>query len=652
MGTDNEIIFNEEEMVGEENEDMQIDNEIVIDKVDANNVEKIVNKFQKMNCNTLDKFLEKIDNANDDDDDDSSLHEELDVLFQKKSISLKTYIRLKFVLFFREKHTAKALELLERYKDDLKDRYHALRAKIYIEEKKYKEGIDYINDILDKSKNIPSDSEEYSKIIGYKIECLYYLGEYKEVMSLYEDEVENKDLPNFRLQFLYCHLYYLSCIMADNDEKKKAALEEIHLLNDSEFKKNLCRDYWFYDVYKEETKSFDWETVNKSLNHITKYEFLYYMIKYSEKLNFAPDVLIGVENMSKLSNKDLYFKNLMSSVHDSDKMTLERYNRIWFWTQIILIMLMIKDDDKVDRFSYYTSKETALNLINGKYHIAKMSLSNVNDKIEGAVLPIIFQKNGINFNIDCKENDYVAVQTSFTRKEDDLTMFRLYGKENGEEATGISFVFNKTFFNTNLAAIEGNICGLGNAETKPFSANREPLIWILYYDEAKNRLFYFPDKEELEAYIIDLNDNKNENGNKKDDWNEYKDSEKKEQTQNRLRYSFKKLFDAINELKTDEEKKIAMKILYQLRYCIKSSDFADEKECRILEVCNPFDDDIEEDSNKVLYKNYLQINNNKNFLEKIIVGPKVSKPNVIKEYVQRNMQKTKIEVTVSNAPLD
>ncbi len=462
MGTDNEIIPNEEEMIGEGNEDMQNDNfdYILSDDQQINQLQdKVKSWCNTKKGNTLDKFLERIDNIKDNNY--NSLHEELDVLFQKKSISLKTYIRLKFVLFFRENHTAEALALLEKYKDDIGDCYYSLRVKIYIEDKKYKGGLEYIEKEV--PKEISSNSDKYTEILGYKLVCLYYLGEYKEVMSLYEDEVENKDLPNFRLQFLYCHLYYLSCIMADNDEKKKAALEEIHLLNDSEFKKNLCRDYWFYDVYKEETKSFDWETVNKSLNHITKYEFLYYMIKYSEKLNFAPDVLIGVENMSKLSNKDLYFKNLMSSVHDSDKMTLERYNRIWFWTQIILIMLMIKDDDKVDRFSYYTSKETALNLINGKYHIAKMSLSNVNDKIEGAVLPIIFQKNGINFNIDYEDNNYIAVQTSFTRKEDDLTMFRLYGKENGEEATGISFVFNKTFFNTNLAAIEGNICGLGNA---------------------------------------------------------------------------------------------------------------------------------------------------------------------------------------------
>ena len=631
---------------------MEADNDIIgiinecFDKTVSDNQQEIqnqvnswMNDFQEKNNNIIEKFDVKINNIKDNDY--SSLHQLLDI-YLEYNISRENCINLKFNLYFRENRTAEALELLERYKDDVGDRYHALRAKIYIEEKKYKEGLDYIEDWL---KKISYESPEYAKMLGYKLVCLYYLGNYNDVISLYEKEVDESG--DVRLQFLYRHLHLLSCIMVEDNEKRDQSLSDIKSLTDDTERKFFCRDYWFYDAYDKETKTLDWNKINESLKNINIYEFLYYMIRYSYSLKYTPDDLIKQHVLPNLSDQDLYFKNLMASVPEKSRL---KYNKIWFWTQIILMMLIVKDEDKINRFSHYTSKETALNLINGEYHIAKMSLSNANDKIEGAVLPIIFQKNEINFNIDYKDDDNrIAIQTSFSRKENDLTMFRLYGKENGEEATGVSLVFNKTFFKTNLAAIEGNIFGASHSETVD---KREPLIWILYYDKSKNRLFYFPDEDELDAYIIDLNIDLNKNDKKKDDWNEYKDNEKKEQTQNRLRYSFKKLFDAINELKTDEEKKIAMKILYQLRYCIKSSDFADEKECRILEVCNPFDDDIEEDSNKVLYKNYLQINNNKNFLEKIIVGPKVSKPTVIKEYVQRNMQKTKIEVTVSNAPLD
>ena len=238
MGTDNDIISNEEELIDERNEDMQIDNldYTLSDDQHINQLQdKVKSWYNTEKGNTFDKFLERIDNVKDNDY--SSLHQLLDI-YLEYNISRENCINLKFNLYFRENRTAEALELLERYKDDVGDRYHALRVKIYIEEKKYKEGLDYIDTKL--PEKISKNLMKHPQIVGYKLVCLYYLGKYKEVIRLYK--YKKYWNGNVLLQFLYRHLYLLSCIIAGNnkkrdDEKKDEAFEEILLLKDNEFKK-------------------------------------------------------------------------------------------------------------------------------------------------------------------------------------------------------------------------------------------------------------------------------------------------------------------------------------------------------------------------------------------------------------------------------
>ncbi len=576
------------------------------------------------------------------------LHKRLDDdFYQKKNMLLSDYIIFKVTLYFRENNTAKALELLERYKYDLKDRYHALRAKIYIEEKKYKEGIDYIEDWLKKNS---SESTEYTKLLGYKLVCSYYLGYYNDVISSYEKEVNKSG--DFCLQFLYRHLYLLSCIMAGDDENRNKALNDIKLLTDDTERKFSCRDYWFIRAYNKEDKTFDVSKLNECFKNVSKYEFFYFIIRYSASLGYISDVFLKQEILSNLVKTDKF----MSSV--SKNPLSDCYNRIWFWTQTIIMMLMIKDDDKINRFSHYVSRSDFMKLMNGEYSIAKMPISETNDNKEGEVLSDIFKNNNVNCDMDYIDNNYIAIQTSFTCQEDNKEMFERYGKGKDEEkgGTGFSLVFNKTFFNTNMAAIRdySDLLLTSSISMKEkqrnlslsFEEERDPLFWILYYDETKNRLFYYPDGDEINIYL-------------KEDpecWNQYK-NDKKKQIENRLLYSFRNLFDIVKELKTDEEKKIATRILYQLRYCIKTSGcieqlyFPDEKECRILDVCD-VPDNKQEKGKGTIHKDYMKINDGRNFLEKIIIGPRVKDVEDVKKNINKNMKGSKVEVTVSNAPLD
>jgi hypothetical protein len=48
----------------------------------------------------------------------------------------------------------------------------------------------------------------------------------------------------------------------------------------------------------------------------------------------------------------------------------------------------------------------------------------------------------------------------------------------------------------------------------------------------------------------------------------------------------------------------------------------------------------------------MKINDGRNFLEKIIIGPRVKDVEDVKKNINKNMKGSKVEVTVSNAPLD
>lgn len=118
-----------------------------------------------------------------------------------------------------------------------------------------------------------------------------------------------------------------------------------------------------------------------------------------------------------------------------------------------------------------------------------------------------------------------------------------------------------------------------------------------------------------------------------------------EMKQRNLLYSFKHLF---KEIKCVKNKELAIKILYKLRYFIKSSDFAEEKELRILDLCEPTT--LKEAGYK-LYKEYLNIKKYDS-LKSIIVGPKVENKTGYSEYIIKQLgTEHEISVISSNAPL-
>ena len=112
------------------------------------------------------------------------------------------------------------------------------------------------------------------------------------------------------------------------------------------------------------------------------------------------------------------------------------------------------------KVAHYTRPQIAFDLFEDKKNDKDKEPSNfrlstirgVNDPTEGLVLNGYWNQQGIPETIHT--NDTATFISCFTFNHDNLNQFRLYVKEDGQEATGVSLVFNKEFFSNQADTLE------------------------------------------------------------------------------------------------------------------------------------------------------------------------------------------------------
>ncbi|MEI0549707.1 hypothetical protein R4K89_05260 [Brachyspira intermedia] len=250
-------------------------------------------------------------------------------------------------------------------------------------------------------------------------------------------------------------------------------------------------------------------------------------------------------------------------------------------------------------------------------------------------------------NIDIKiENDEKALtlQTSYSRNKDSLTMFRLYGKKENKEATGVCLVLDNKYFNNSYTSpysyelklkIENNKIEMNEKTNKEkFQENKRNLYWVLYYNEKENQLIYNKEKSKY-AFA-------------------------------KIFYYTKEIKKQIEDPKNNENYKNIKNQLYSylfenIKYIIKHEAFFEEQELRML-VTNDYKSDeiLIDNDNKKLYIDYIKLFDEKsNYIKEIIIGSKVENNEAVAEYIRKvlhskNTEMNKlddIKVSISEAPL-
>ena len=110
------------------------------------------------------------------------------------------------------------------------------------------------------------------------------------------------------------------------------------------------------------------------------------------------------------------------------------------------------------KVAHYSRALTAFKLFECEKNEQKPSklrlntIRGVNDPTEGLVLSDYWDQQGIPETTHT--NDTAAFVSCFTFNHDSLNQFRLYGKEDDREATGVSLVFEKEFFSKHSGALK------------------------------------------------------------------------------------------------------------------------------------------------------------------------------------------------------
>ena len=319
--------------------------------------------------------------------------------------------------------------------------------------------------------------------------------------------------------------------------------------------------------------------------------------------------------------------------------------------------------DFESKVAHYSRASTAFSLFGDDKNPSNFRLSTihgVNDPTEGLVLGKYWDQQGIPETIHT--NNTATFISCFTFNHDSLNQFRLYGKENGQEATGVSLVFKKEFFSDQTDTLEfiaGPSTDLSsksehiklNETGKMENDNKKPLIgkstlyrciyldpetgyWNLaqrdkstFYREhnenedtdAKEKWEDYYEliseiEEDVETHLFNEENNEEEdvethllNKENNDDNSVSNENNKMKSISQILNSIFTDKNHSYNKCDKDGKQKILEAIrfiLLPLQYLVKHIAFQEEQECRIMYITQFRDEKVH--SNREEQKMYVE----------------------------------------------
>lgn len=341
------------------------------------------------------------------------------------------------------------------------------------------------------------------------------------------------------------------------------------------------------------------------------------------------------------------------------------------------------------KLAHYTSTDTANFLIaeNDKKTLPSPfrlnTINNVNDPSEGQLL--INKLKGINnksFKLSEFNEEFHAFISCFTFNHDSLNQFRLYGKQDNKEASGISLVFKKDFFqpknsigglsflamssssNVTLTPVtlDKKIQHNLTAKTKDVhnKIEKQPIMRCVYLDPTsdyfhlaqRNRLTFF--REFGEATIVKDGQQLSKAEYEWDLYKQYIDKVTKEFS--KAFSDLKTIYENIeakvnamtNTVESNDKEALMLfidQILLPLKYLIKHSAFREEEECRMIYVTSIDSPEVTMHYGSSLFVEYKSIV--KSNLDKVYIAPEATQYH---PYLVKLLSGTGVKIELSGNP--
>ena len=316
------------------------------------------------------------------------------------------------------------------------------------------------------------------------------------------------------------------------------------------------------------------------------------------------------EFVNYILDKDNFFNKIITEKENRDL-----YKKLYYESLYIVSLLHV-NKDKEPLVAHYTSKSTSEIFMFPKENNNKLRLSsiaNCNDPKEGqTLLDAILGKDC--FTQLIQQETYRAFAGCFTFNEERLNQFRLYGKTDGQEATGVSLVFRQDFFSSDIKrSTPSNEEQNEQNEDKTF-----PLFRCIYIDPNTKYVASIGQREEYSFYR-DIDENKSDKENEE---NKKIDKEKFDEYNKDIETTLKDVREKLKALETyikKLDKDIVGRLLINLRYLTKHVAFKEEQECRVIRIERIDNEKVGVDDRDRLYIEYLPV---RPYVVKICFAPK------------------------------
>ena len=576
--------------------------------------------------------------------DIKKLSDELDKLFKDKKykeaieklyFTLDTVKHDKDLIYERTKVLSLIGSCYQKIAEDTEDE---VEKEIFIQEaiNNHKEQLELSNKIKDKEKRIyekievnislANNYKESQEQNSYSEAARYYSNTLKLILEF--EKNDEKFLATFKHKIYYnlVYLYMMMAIANKNPNSAKAQYEnaKINLSNfktlTSQAEDGVRRQKALLSFLK-----------NLYLEATPKNGYIFEN-RYNEYLSIKKE-----EIQNELPLKDID-NSLASSI-----------------VTVLAILNIPPIESKQIPLAHYTSSTVCNKLFNilsnENNEIPQMRIGSstyMNDPSEGKGLLELLNipEWKLENKTDCSTSN--AFFTCFSSRVNDLNQFRLYGKEDGVEASGCCLVFNKKgnwLKEPNISSsFPGIIDPLDGAQIDPPIKNENlPLYQVAYiahkdeYISDENFDIWLPDKNNLKFGIRLKLVGTNKN------WQSFRIQELEKALHKLIKY-----FENKTTIKDDE--KTALECI---RYLFKDFAFRDEEEFRLLKIVHIDSEEIEycEMTNSI----YLPYADVRNMVDEVILGTNYEKTNSKRkiEVFQHLMKKecSNISVSLSSLPI-
>ncbi len=478
---------------------------------------------------------------------------------------------------------------------------YGARANLYAEQKEYEKAI-----------------ADYSKVLEMNIqnlEALYGRGTAFAKLCKYDMAIADFELiPQFYSTEINCFSNIGICYLNKSDPDNAIFNFTKVIDKRSDDIEILVRRGMLFFLQKDYKKSY--ADLTKALKiteaksySLTKLDDVLYTIAIIELEN--DNFSEAIKNLDKCSFQT-FLVSLAKQIIKFDKsIQMPLFKYFYEFYEIILGIKKIALTTKQSACHYSSLTVTDKIIISNENKLRFYNVAYMNDPEEGSVLLNILDKDLVDlFKIEKKEEEYNVYLGSFlpADAEDELVMWRTYGKEKGEEAKGCSITINYQFFDEALST---------NAE------NNHQLYRVIYIDRngkiiGKEAESYNKKIKDLNSHFITINN-----------------------------------FISKEKLLTDDFRISLSKLLNlslsEIIYLFKFADYSYENELRVIILAPVESKLVQIDNFQYPKKLYVESKKNiKEYIEKIVLGPKVENPSHW-IYIKASLKKEGIEIDLKRS---